>query len=90
MNSHDLVFSTIVLSKSLSDSSSYEYENNIYEIDSIFGNRLATFNLKVYELSYFLSSLDPMDNFERNKLYYSNTRYQSNQHNLVYLCSLKF
>ena len=55
------------------DSSSYEYENNIYEIDSIFGNRLATFNLKVYELSYFLSSLDPMDNFERNKLYYSNT-----------------
>ena len=42
----------------------------VYEIDSIFGNRLATFNLKVYELSYFLSSLDPMDNFERNKLYW--------------------
>ena len=55
------------------DSSSFEYENNIYEIDSIFGNRAATFNLKVYELTYFLSSLDPLQNFERNKQYYSNT-----------------
>ena len=55
------------------DSSSYEYENNLYEIDSIFGNRGATFNLKVYELTYFLSPLDPQQNFERNKQYYSNT-----------------
>ena len=55
------------------DSSSYDYENNIYEIDSIFGNRAATFNMKVYELNYFLSPLDPLQNFERNKQYYSNT-----------------
>ena len=55
------------------DSSSYDYENNIYEIDSIFGNRAATFNMKVYELTYFLSPLDPLQNFERNKQYYSNT-----------------
>ena len=55
------------------DSSDYEYENNIYEIDSIFGNRAATFNLKVYELTYFLSPLDPLQNFERNKQYFSNT-----------------
>ena len=55
------------------DSSSFEYENNIYEIDSIFGNREATFNIKVYELTYFLSPLDPLQNFERNKQYYSNT-----------------
>ena len=55
------------------DSSSFEYENNIYQIDSIFGNRAATFNLKVYELTYFLSPLDPLQNFERNKQYYSNT-----------------
>ena len=55
------------------DSSSYDYENKIYEIDSIFGNRAATFNMKVYELTYFLSPLDPLQNFERNKQYYSNT-----------------
>ena len=55
------------------DSSSFEYENNIYEIDSIFGNREATFNIKVYELTYFLSTLDPLQNFERNKQYYSDT-----------------
>ena len=55
------------------DSSSFEYENKIYEIDSIFGNRAATFNIKVYELTYFLSPLDPLQNFERNKQYYSNT-----------------
>ena len=55
------------------DSSNYEYENNIYEIDSIFGNRAATFDLKVYELTYFLSPLDPLQNFEKNKQYFSNT-----------------
>ena len=55
------------------DSSSYDYENKIYEIDSIFGNRAATFNMKVYELTHFLSPLDPLQNFERNKQYYSNT-----------------
>ena len=55
------------------DSSSYDYENKIYEIDSIFGNRAATFNIKVYELTHFLSPLDPLQNFERNKQYYSNT-----------------
>tara|TARA_B100001057_G_C22845005_1_gene948646 strand:- start:789 stop:2615 length:1827 start_codon:yes stop_codon:yes gene_type:complete len=55
------------------DSSNYDYENNIYEIDSIFGNRGANFNLEVYELTYFLSPLDPLQNFERNKKYYSDT-----------------
>lgn len=55
------------------DSSSYEYENQVYEIDSIFGNRAATFNLKVYELTYFLDVLDPYSNFEKNKQYFSNT-----------------
>lgn len=57
------------------DSSGYDNENKIYEIDSIFGNRNATFNLKVYELTYFLSDLDPSTNFERGKPYYSNTDY---------------
>ena len=37
------------------DNKSYDQENQIYEIDSIYGNREARFELKVYELKYYLS-----------------------------------
>jgi len=50
----------------------YNVESKLYEIDSIFGNRNAEFDLKVYELTYYLSSLDPSNNFETFKEYYSN------------------
>ena len=49
----------------------YNPDSQVYEIDSIFGNRAATFNLKVYELTYYLSPLDPNNNFESIKEYYS-------------------
>ena len=49
----------------------YNADSQEYEIDSIFGNRNADFNLKVYELTYHLSSLDPANNFESFKEYYS-------------------
>ena len=35
----------------------------------------AEFDLKVYELTYFLNSLDPAKNFESTKVYYSNEDY---------------
>ncbi len=54
------------------DNSGYDAENKVYQIDSIFGNKNASFNLKVYELTYYLSSLDPENNFESIKKYYSN------------------
>ena len=57
------------------DNESYESENNIYEIDSIYGNSNASFNLKVFELTYYLNSLDPAKNFETNRTYYSDDDY---------------
>ena len=54
------------------DNSGYDAENKVYQIDSIFGNKNASFNLKVYELTYYLSSLDPENNFESINKYYSN------------------
>ena len=54
------------------DNSSYNSESQVYEIDSIFGNRDASFDLKVYQLTYYLSSLDPNNNFESSKEYFSN------------------
>ena len=53
------------------DSSSYNVEQQVYEIDSVFGNRSAEFDLKVYELTYYLSTLDPANNFESSKGYFS-------------------
>lgn len=53
------------------DNSSYQPENREYDVDSIFGNRNASFNLKVEELTYFLNTLNPEENFETNQSYYT-------------------
>ncbi|MDB4067563.1 DUF4270 domain-containing protein, partial [Flavobacteriaceae bacterium] len=53
------------------DNTGYQSENRTYAIDSIFGNRNASFNLKVDELTYYLNSLDPNDNFESQQAFYS-------------------
>ena len=57
------------------DNSSYNLESQVYEIDSIFGNRDASFDLKVYQITYYLSSLDPDNNFESSKEYFSNDNF---------------
>ena len=57
------------------DSSDYDSENKNYEIDSVYGNPNAKFKMKVHELTYYLSSLDPQNNFESPLEYYSNTNY---------------
>ena len=57
------------------DNSTYNDESQVYEIDSIFGNRNASFDLKVYQLTYYLSSLDPDNNFESSKEYFSNDNF---------------
>jgi len=54
-----------------SDNANYDPENSVYAIDSIYGNRFASFNLKVYELTYFLNELDPSNNFESQEVYYT-------------------
>ena len=53
------------------DSSGYDAGENFYEIDSIFGNRASQFNLKVTELTYHFSALDPNNNFETPTGYFS-------------------
>lgn len=57
------------------DNSTYNNESQVYEIDSIFGNRNASFDLKVHQLTYYLSSLDPNNNFESSKEYFSNDNF---------------
>ena len=57
------------------DNSSYDSENKVYSVDSIYGNKSTQFNFKVTELNYFFSDLDPYDNFESIKPYYSQRDY---------------
>tara|TARA_S200000501_G_scaffold157724_1_gene148931 strand:- start:10375 stop:12207 length:1833 start_codon:yes stop_codon:yes gene_type:complete len=54
------------------DNTSYDSEDSVYEIDSLYGNPNARFNLKVTNLTYYLNTLDPTLNFEKDQLYYSN------------------
>ena len=53
------------------DNSGYDAGDNFYEIDSFFGNRASSFNLKVTELTYHFSALDPNNNFETPTGYFS-------------------
>ena len=64
-----------ILDHNDTNNESYESENNVYQIDSIYGNSNASFNLKVLELTYYLNSLDPARNFESNQTYYSDDDY---------------
>ena len=50
----------------------------IYELDSLLGNPKAKFKLKISELDYYLSSLEPNSNLEVFKRYYSNNDIASN------------
>ncbi len=43
----------------------------LYDVDSLIGNKDATFKIKVQELDYFLSTYDPNNNFETLLKYYS-------------------
>lgn len=57
------------------DNATYQSGNNVYQIDSVYGNREATFSLKVYELGAYLNELDPSDNFETTQAFYSTQDY---------------
>ncbi len=54
------------------DNSGYDSEDNLYEIDSLYGDINSSFNIKVHELTYYLNDLDANNNFETQKIYYSN------------------
>ena len=40
------------------DNSGYDSQRKVYEIDSIYGNRNASYDLNVYELTYYLNHID--------------------------------
>ncbi len=46
-----------------------------FELDSLYGNREATFNLKVDQLTFYLRNLDPNSNFENPQEYFSNAQF---------------
>ena len=46
----------------------------LYKLDSLLGNSQANFKLKISELDYYLSSLDPQSNLEKFQRYYSNNQ----------------
>lgn len=60
-----------ILDEDDNDNEGYDAENKVYEVDSLYGNRQASFDLKVYELTYYLNSLDADNNFETVQQYYS-------------------
>jgi len=60
------------------DNSGYDSQRKVYEIDSIYGNRNASFDLKVYELTYYLNNFDIENNFESYAQYFSDQDFYAN------------
>ncbi|MGB2171186.1 MAG: DUF4270 domain-containing protein [Flavobacteriaceae bacterium] len=58
----------------------YDPLNRVYEVDSIFGNKMTPFNLKVTELTYYLNTLDPNNNFETSSEYFTSRDYYEEGH----------
>ena len=48
-----------------------------YDLDSIYGDRTETFEIKVSRSTYFLRDLDPNTNFEERQRYFSNQDFSS-------------
>jgi hypothetical protein len=46
-------------------------DKRLYDIDSLFGDREASFDIEIHKLNYFLRQLDPNQNFEQRQNYYS-------------------
>ncbi|MBL18789.1 MAG: hypothetical protein CMC82_03025 [Flavobacteriaceae bacterium] len=46
-------------------------DKRLYDIDSLFGDREASFDIEIHKLNYFLRQLDPNQNFEQGQIYYS-------------------
>lgn len=46
-------------------------DKKLYEIDSLFGDQNASFDVEINKLNYFLRQLDPNQNFEQGQIYYS-------------------
>ncbi len=54
--------------------------SNVYELDSIFGNQEAFFDIKVEELTFYLRDLDPDTDFQQAQEYFSNQDFVADGH----------
>lgn len=61
-----------------------EDNNRTFTLDSIYGNQGATFNLRVEELTYYLSNLDPESGFETAQQYFSDDDFSSHTGAVLY------
>lgn len=67
-------------------SSSYLSDGKIvnnYQLDSVYGNKQATFDIRVYESNYYLRDLDPTNGFSVQQNYYSDLDVQSHLGELI-------
>ena len=67
----------------IGDADDTETENpnegaTVYDVDSLIGNRDASFKVKIQELDYYLRNYDPSDNFESLQKYYSDDYFIQN------------
>ncbi len=46
-------------------------DKKLYDIDSLFGDRSASFDIEINKLNYYLRQLDPNQNFEQGQIYNS-------------------
>ena len=53
-----------------------DIEANVYEIDYLYGDTTQEVHFQVKKLNYFLPTLDPDDNFESNKAFYSDKDFE--------------
>jgi len=51
-------------------------EANVYEIDYLYGDTAQEVHFQVRKLNYFLSNLDPEDNFESDKAFFSDKDFE--------------
>ena len=51
-------------------------EANVYEIDYLYGDTTQEVHFQVKKLNYFLSNLDPDDNFESDKAFFSDKDFE--------------
>lgn len=58
--------------------------NRTFELDSIYGNENALFNLRVEELTFYLKDLDPENNFETPQEYFSDQDFSADTGALLF------
>lgn len=54
-------------------------DKKLYDIDSLFGDRSASFDIEINKLNYFLRQLDPNQNFEQDQIYNSDFTFDTHK-----------